>query len=233
MKRPSYTLPNEKFVAYLRVSSILQGASGLGLEAQRETVEQFIRRTGQQIIAEFTEVESGKRDDRPELMKAIQFAEDNDATLIIARLDRLSRDVAFTSKLMKEGLKFVAVDMPTATNLTIHIFAAIAQQYREEISKNTKAALDAKKRNEPDWKPGTNNFTDAGRQKSQAKIKRLADENIDSRKAWHFIEPRRKQGMNWKQIATELNREGYKTRYGKQFFGVTVQIIYKRFNKSN
>lgn len=233
MKRPSYTLPNEKFVAYLRVSSAQQGQSGLGLDAQRATVEQFIRRNGQEIIAEFTEIESGKHDNRPQLMKAIEFAKEHDAVLVIAKLDRLSRNVTFISTLQDKDVKFVCCDMPRANELTIGIFAYIAQHERKLISERTKAALDAKKRREPDWKPGTNNFTDEGRQRSQAKIKRLADENIASKHAYHFIKPRRDAGMNWEQIARELNKEGYKTRYGKKFFGVTVQIIYNRFLNIN
>src|SRR5690349_1393492 len=151
MRRPSYTLPNEKFVAYLRVSTAEQGKSGLGLEARRETVERFIRDRGQQIVAEFKETESGRRDDRPELLKAIETGKQQNATLIIAKLDRLSRSLKFICTLQDSGVKFVACDMPEANEFTVHIIGAMAQRERKVISERTKAALEAKRRRDPHW----------------------------------------------------------------------------------
>lgn len=229
VNRPSYTLPHEKFVSYLRVSSAQQGESGLGLNAQRERVQQFTTRNGQHIIAEFTEVESGKKDDRPELMKAIEMAKQHKACLIVAKLDRLLRSLSLLIQLRDAEVNFVCCDMPHANEFTIGLFVLMAEHELRQISERTKAALDAKRRGEPDWKPGTNNFTDEGRKKSQAKIKRLADENLASKHAYHFIKPRREAGWNWEQIAHELNEEGYRTRFGKRFYGQSVINIYRRF----
>ncbi|WP_149541419.1 recombinase family protein [Siccirubricoccus phaeus] len=134
-----------RFIAYHRVSTDKQGRSGLGLEAQREAVNQYVRRAGGVVLAEFTEVESGKRADRPELAKAMAMCRSHRAVLVIAKLDRLSRNVAFISALMESGVEFVACDNPTATKLTIHILAAVAENEREAISARTKAALAAAK----------------------------------------------------------------------------------------
>lgn len=130
-----------RFVAYYRVSTAKQGASGLGLHAQRRAVEDHVRSAGGQLLATFEEVESGKKDDRPALTEALAHCHLTGARLVIAKLDRLSRDVHFLSGLMKAGVDFVACDMPTANRLTIHILAAVAQEERETISARTKAAL--------------------------------------------------------------------------------------------
>ena len=132
-----------KFVAYYRVSTAKQGASGLGLEAQREAVRAYLNGGPWELIAEFTEVESGKRDDRPELAQAMERCRLTGAKLLIAKLDRLSRNVHFLSGLMEQGVDFVACDIPTANKLTVHIMAAVAQQEREAISARTKAAIGA------------------------------------------------------------------------------------------
>lgn len=134
-----------KVVAYYRVSTEGQGRSGLGLEAQREAVEALCRRRDWQIIAEFTEVESGRRNDRPELYAALKRAKVTGSRLVIAKLDRLSRNVAFLAALQESGSKFVAADMPEADEFTVHILAAVAQRERMLISDRTKAALAAAK----------------------------------------------------------------------------------------
>ncbi len=217
------------YVAYYRVSTRQQEHSGLGLDAQRQTVRQYIKHNGNRIVAEFTEIESGRKKDRPQLNTAIQLAKDRDATLVVARLDRLSRDVHFTTTLMKSKVKFVACDIPEATNLTIHIFAAIAQEYAEYVSKRTKEGLQAKKEREPDWKPGRNNFTEEGRIKAHAAIRDNANNHPANRHAWHFIDPRRSNGMSYGQIAKELNAEGYRTRHGNKFHAAQVRDIWMRF----
>jgi len=135
-----------KFVSYLRVSTARQGRSGLGLEAQRKAVEDYLNGGNWQLVKEFKETESGKKADRPELAKAFQLCRLTGAKLVIAKLDRLSRDVHFLSGLEKAGIEFVAVDNPHATKLTIHILAAVAQHEREMTSERTKAALAAAKR---------------------------------------------------------------------------------------
>lgn len=135
-----------KYVAYYRVSTAKQGASGLGLEAQEAAVSAFLHgRVADRLLASFTEVESGKRNDRPELAKALEHARLTGATVLIAKLDRLSRDAHFLLGLQKAGVQFVAADMPEANALTVGIMALVAQQEREAISARTKAALAAAK----------------------------------------------------------------------------------------
>lgn len=132
-------------ISYLRVSTARQGASGLGLEAQRAAVLAYASRGGHRIVAEFVEVESGKRADRPQLAAALAAGRLHHATLCIAKLDRLARNVAFIANLMDGGVDFVACDMPHANRLTLHLLAAIAEHERDMISQRTKAALAAAK----------------------------------------------------------------------------------------
>ncbi len=134
-----------RFIAYYRVSTNKQGQSGLGLDAQRKAVMDFLNGGQWELIAEFTEIESGKRADRPELARALEACRRHKARLVIAKLDRLSRNVAFIAAVMESGAKFVAVDNPHANKLTVHILAAVAQHEREMISERTKAALQAAK----------------------------------------------------------------------------------------
>jgi DNA invertase Pin-like site-specific DNA recombinase len=134
-----------QFVAYFRVSTDRRGKSGLDLEAQRETVLRHLAGVGGQLRGEFTEVESGKRADRPQLGLAIAAAKRANATLIIAKLDRLARDVHFISGLMESGVDFVAADNPHANRLMVHMLGAFAEHEREQIGQRTKDALAAAK----------------------------------------------------------------------------------------
>src|SRR5258705_8901711 len=134
-----------KFVAYFRVSTDKQGKSGLGLEAQREAVNSYLDGGRWSLVQEFVEVESGKRNDRPELTAALAACKRHKARLVIAKLDRLSRNLAFIATLMDSGVEFIAVDNPHANKLTVHILAAVAQHEREMISERTTAALQAAK----------------------------------------------------------------------------------------
>ena len=129
----------EAFIAYYRVSTQRQGLSGLGLEAQKSSVLSFLN--NRTILAEFTDVETGKNDNRPQLLKAIELAKQTNSTLLIAKLDRLSRNLTFVSTLMDTKMKFICADMPDANELTIHIFAALAQWERKRISERTKGAM--------------------------------------------------------------------------------------------
>ncbi len=130
-----------RYVAYYRVSTARQGRSGLGLAAQRETVESY---TGDgELLAAFTEVESGRNADRPQLAAALRHCRATGAVLVVAKLDRLARDVAFLSGLMNSGVEFVAVDFPEANRLTLHIMAAVAEYEARITSERTRAALQA------------------------------------------------------------------------------------------
>ena len=132
-------------INYYRVSTAKQGRSGLGEAAQRASIEAFCAERGCEQLGEYVEIESGKRNDRPELIKALQHAKVTGATLIIAKLDRLSRNLAFLATLQEAGTKFIAADMPEANEVTIHIMAVIAQAERKAISRRTKEALAAAK----------------------------------------------------------------------------------------
>jgi DNA invertase Pin-like site-specific DNA recombinase len=134
-----------QIISYLRVSTARQGASGLGLEAQRAAVAQFIVAGGHTLVTEYVEVESGAKAARPQLTAALASCRLHRATLVIAKLDRLARNVAFIANLMDGGVEFVACDMPHANRLTLHLLAAIAEHEREMISQRTKAALQAAK----------------------------------------------------------------------------------------
>lgn len=133
------------FVAYIRVSTDRQAASGLGLDAQRAAIEQYAARQGREIIEIYVEAESGKLKDRPQLNAALAQCRKTKATLLIAKLDRLARNVAFVSALMETGTEFVAVDAPFANKLMIHVLSAVAEWEREQISERTKVALAAAK----------------------------------------------------------------------------------------
>lgn len=136
-------MANGHYIAYYRVSTTRQGQSGLGLEAQQQAVKQYLNGGNWQILAEFTEIESGKRNDRPKLAEAIALCKRLQATLVIAKLDRLARNVHFISGLMESGVEFVAVDNPNANRLMLHMLAAFAEHEREQISRRTKDALAA------------------------------------------------------------------------------------------
>ena len=141
----SWIMAEGKFVSYLRVSTDKQGRSGLGLEAQRDAVSRYLNGGRWKLVAEYVEVESGKRNSRPQLQAAISHAKATGAKLVIARLDRLARNLHFVSSLQERGVDFVAADMPDANRLTIHIIAAVAEAVGRTISENTKTALAAAK----------------------------------------------------------------------------------------
>lgn len=224
----------KKIVAYYRVSTKRQGRSGLGLEAQQSAVAAFAKSTGGRIVAEFTEVETGKRADRPQLAQAIARARAHRATLVIAKLDRLARNVAFTAALMESGVDFVACDNPHATRLTIHILAAVAEDEARRISERTKAALAAARRRGValgthrrghviDHAKGTRN----GLAKAVATA---ADNRQKDRAACYAhllddIKEWRDDGESFAAIAQRLNEGGHVTTNGKPFAAMTVKRI--------
>ena len=138
-------MANGRFISYLRVSTARQGISGLGLEAQREAVSRYLNGGNWSLLQELVEVESGKRNDRPQIAEALRLCRLHKATLVIAKLDRLARNVHFISSLMDSGVEFVACDFPEANRLTVHILAAVAEHEAGLISARTKAALAAAK----------------------------------------------------------------------------------------
>jgi len=138
-------MANGKFVSYLRVSTAQQGRSGLGLEAQREAVISYLNGGSWELVEEIVEVESGKIKERPKLAEALRLCRIHNAKLLVAKLDRLARNVAFISALMESGVRFVAADAPEANELTIHILAAMAEYEAKAISQRTKVALAAAK----------------------------------------------------------------------------------------
>jgi DNA invertase Pin-like site-specific DNA recombinase len=220
-----------KAIPYYRVSSTRQEKSGLGLDAQATSVLNYVQNNGLSILHEFTEIESGKNNSRPILKQAIDKAKQTNAILVIAKLDRLSRSVSFISQLMEKKVKFVCCDMPEANELTIHIFAAVAQWERQRISERIKEALAAKKEREPNWTPGTNNLTDDARAKASKTISCKARESKSIRHAWHLIRSLRLEGQSYGKIAYNLSMEGYKTPKGNSNWHANqVRNIYIRFN---
>lgn len=198
----------KKYIAYYRVSTQRQGQSGLGLDAQRESVKNFIG--SDKLIQEFTDVESGANDKRPELLKALELAKKLGAILVVAKLDRLSRNLTFISTLMDSKCKFIAADQPEANELTIHIFASIAQWERKRISERTKEALkQLKKRG---VKLGSPKNLNAAAIKKSREVRTLkAKQNQNNIRAKSLVKSLFKSGMNLSQIANELNENGFKT----------------------
>ncbi len=216
-----------KYVAYYRVSTKKQGESGLGLEAQRRTVKQFC--LSGQILAEYTDIESGKDNSRPELLKAIAYAKEHGALLIIAKLDRLSRNVFFISSLMESKVPFKACDLPEADHFTVHLFAALAEKERKMISERTKAALTAKAaRGEVINR--VSNLTEEAREKAGRTISTKARKDESVQRAAALIKMYREKGLSYAKIAEKLNQSTYKTRTGKPFHAMQVQRIHQRTN---
>jgi DNA invertase Pin-like site-specific DNA recombinase len=218
-----------RFVAYLRVSTQRQGASGLGLEAQRKASADYLNGGSWQLVAEHVEVESGKRDDRPELAQALAACRVHGATLIIAKLDRLARNVAFISNLMAAGVEFVAVDFPQANRLTVHILAAVAEHEREMISARTKAALAAAKvRGVRLGNPANLRDRPKGAARSAVVRRERAERRAaDLRPMIEAIQAR--EATSLRAIAAELTRRGIPTPRGTGVWqAVQVQRVLNR-----
>ncbi len=218
----------KKFIAYFRVSRKEQGISGLGLAAQKNTVLNYIQSQSGTLVNEYTEVETGtKKKERVEIQKAIHDAKEHNAILIIAKLDRLARNVTFVSSLMDSGIQFIACDMPSANNFTIHIFAAMAEAEAQLNAIRTKQALqELRKKGVILGKP--ENLTNEARAKGVRVIKENAIRNDRNRQALTVIVNCKEKGMSYRQIANYLNSLNFKTRYDNQFSGATVIQLYKR-----
>jgi DNA invertase Pin-like site-specific DNA recombinase len=222
-----------KLVGYIRVSTDKQGQSGLGQEAQEAAIQAHVAQTGCQLLAIYTEVESGKRSDRPELARAMAHAKRSKAKLVIAKLDRLTRNVHFLSGLMEAGVDFVACDNPHANRLTVHILAAVAEAEARMISDRTIAALAAYKARGGTLggqRENTRPLTLADRRKGAAKAGRVAKAHADD--AYSDLVPwlreMRDAGMSLRAIAEKLTQEGHTTRTGKLWNQVQVKRVLER-----
>ncbi|MDB5350175.1 MAG: Site-specific recombinase [Planctomycetota bacterium] len=226
------TTINPKMVAYYRVSTKAQGQSGLGLEGQQTAVEGYARAVGGEILKSFTEIESGKRADRPELAKAIAYARRSGATLVIAKLDRLARNVHFLSGLMESKVDFVACDNATANRLTIHILAAVAEDEAIRISERTKAALAAYKARGGLLGAALvgSRLTDADRAKGSAKgnAKLVSQARNSVADLLPEILRLKASGSTQRAIADALNTEGHKTAKGAEWTSAQVCRVLQR-----
>jgi DNA invertase Pin-like site-specific DNA recombinase len=212
-----------RFVAYYRVSTDRQGKSGLGLEAQRASVINYLNGGAWDLVGEFVEVESGKHSDRPRLAEALQTCRKNRAKLVIAKLDRLSRNLAFIATLMESGIEFVAVDNPHANKLTVHILAAVAQHEREAISERTKDALRAAKAR--GTKLGNPHIAQA-RRKAAVALKTSADHFAAN--VLPIIRSLQRDGTSNNAIAAQLHERNVKTARGGKWTHVQVSNILAR-----
>ena len=222
----------EKVVAYERVSTQQQGRSGLGLDAQRQAIKNFVNQRNARVMGSFTEVESGKQhSNRPKLSEALHLAKMTKSTLVIAKLDRLSRNAAFLLTLRDSGVKFTAADLPDANELTVGILAVVAQAEREAISKRTKEALAAAKAR----------GTKLGNPNGAAPLKRAGKGNVDALKAIQaktaartndlrpVIESLREQGhVTLGALADELNARGFVTPRGGAWYRSSVRNLLGR-----
>lgn len=217
------------YVAYLRRSKKEQ-SSNLGLEAQKQEVYAFAERKGGIILNTFIEIESGtnrRLNKRTVIFEAIKYCAEHNATLIIAKLDRLARDVEFTSRLMNSGVKFIACDVPLANEFTIHVMAAVAQQEAKRISERTIAALRQKKeRGEPlgYWthKKRFTKLDDSARDKAAMVLKKRASENPNNTRAKAYAKELHVKGISYDEITTRMNREGFLSPMGKKVYRNTV-----------
>jgi len=214
------------FIAYYRVSTDRQDKSGLGLEAQQQTVNDYLQRIKGNLLESYTEIESGKRIQRPELALALKACKKQKATLIIAKLDRLARNVHFISGLMESGVDFIATDNPHANKLMIHLLAAFAEHEREQISQRTKDALAAaKRRGVILGRNATEKLSKENRQQADLFAASLRE----------TIEELKKEGYkSVRAIAKELNRRAIPTaRPGARWQIANTHALLKRIEQQN
>ncbi|WP_342162537.1 recombinase family protein [Methylobacterium sp. SD21] len=215
-------MQKRRVIAYYRVSTQKQGVSGLGLEAQRKAVSDYLSATGDELIAEFTEVESGRKADRPQLAAALAMAKQEKATVAIAKLDRLARSVRFVSNLLDSGVQFVSVDMPEANRLVLHMMAAFAEHEAVLISQRTKAALAAAKAR----------GVQLGKHAAviNAEASAAADAYASSLVA-ALAEIRASGAHSVRETAAALNARGIRTRRGSQWHPTSVQRLLERLTE--
>ena len=199
---------NNQYVAYLRVSTQKQGYSGLGLEAQREIIQKYLR--DKTPVVEFVEIESGRKKDRPKLKEALSLCRKTEATLIVAKLDRLARNVSFLSNLLENDVEIVFCDFPQANKMVLHILSAISQYEAELIAARTKSALQAKK----------------ARGFRLGNPEHLMDKHEQAIQNSTLV----KEEHTLQEIADILNKEGFVTSKGYRFYKSTVYKLIRRYN---
>ena len=219
-----------KYVAYLRVSTQKQGYSGLGLEAQREIIQKHLYDITP--ISEFIEVESGRKSNRPKLKEALDLCRKTGATLIVAKLDRLARNVSFLSSLLENDVEIIFCDFPQANKMVLHILAAISQYEAELIATRTKQALAAKKirgtkLGNPEHLLDKHEEAIANSNKTN---RDKAKRNPNNKRAVAFLKVLVGQDITLNQMAEILNKEGFVTSQGFQFLPSTVYKLIKRYN---
>ena len=218
------------YVSYLRQSTKKQSLSNLGIEAQREIIQKHLGQI--QPIAEFVETESGKKTDRPKLAEALELCRKTKSTLIVAKLDRLSRNVAFTSKLLESDVEIKFCDFPEANRLVLHIIASIAEYEAGLISTRTKQALKAKKARGVSLGKPENLVNNLGKAitKSNLTNRQKALDNDNNRRAIAMLKVLVTQDLSLSEMAKRLNEERFVTSQGKQFTAWQVSVLLKRYN---
>ena len=218
------------YVSYLRQSTKKQSLSNLGIEAQREIIQKYLGQI--KPIAEFVETESGKKTDRPKLAEALELCRKTKSTLIVAKLDRLSRNVAFTSKLLESDVEIKFCDFPEANRLVLHIIASIAEYEAGLISTRTKQALKAKKARGVRLGKPKNLVNNLGKAISNSNLtnRQKALDNDNNRRAIAMLKILVTQDQSLSEMARRLNEEGFVTSRGKKFSAWQVSVLLKRYN---
>ena len=217
-----------QFIAYYRVSTKRQGESGLGLEAQQNVVESYIARKDGKLLHSYTEVESGKKNNRPQLQKALQHCQLTNSTLVVSKLDRLSRDLHFLSTVIKSGISFICCDQENSGILVLQVLAAVAEEELRNVSLRTKLALDAaKKRGVKLGNPRLHEVRNTCMKNARAEWQKNNDDFNNA--ILPVIQNLKSEGIkSYKGLARKLNEMGFKTRYGRQFHSSTVRNILLR-----
>jgi len=217
------------YVAYLRVSTQRQGSSGLGLQAQQEIIQKYLN--GKTPIAEFVEVESGRKSDRPKLHEALELCKKKKATLIVAKMDRLSRNVTFTSQLLDSGIEIVFCDFPRANRLVLTIIAAISEYEAGLIRQRTKAALQVKKEQGCQLGKPENLMRNLGKAiaNSRKTNQERAHNNPNNKRAVAILRSLVNKTTNYSEMARVLNDEGFLTSRGGRFSAKQVSILLNRY----
>lgn len=223
-------MERKNYIAYLRQSTVKQEISGLGVEAQRGIIQNYLK--DRKPIAEYIETESGRKSNRPKLIEALELCRKTGATLIVAKLDRLSRNVAFTSKLLESDVEIVFCDFPEANKLVLHIISSIAEYEAGLISQRTKQSLQAKKARGYKLGKSENLLAklEQAVENSNNTNRKKALDNPNNKRAIALLKNLVKEERSLSEMARILNKEGFVTSKGCQFKASQVSILLKRYN---